>query len=329
MDIQKEKIKIWVLVDDRMGNANQAIELAETIGQSFEVKKIEYNSFARLPSYLLGIFPIHIKKSVLAKLETQELPDVIISAGRRVAALALYLKKRGQTQKKIKIIQIMRPYVDSNEFDLIILPQHDNFNYTLSNVLRVIGGLTNVQEKNRKSQVEFETIYPQINNCIAVVIGGSSKGYKMTLENARLLIATIANISDNHSLPLFITFSRRTPPEVKLLIENEVLLPNIVIDPSKSNYNPYPTLLGKAEYIITTSDSISMCSEAVGTGKPVYVFCPKNFGLKKHKFFLQQLVDLGLARVLDPSSSILKKYTYQPLNEIKRVAKIIQTKGII
>ena len=59
----KEPI-VWVLVDKRVGNANQAIELAQTIGKKYEIKKIEYNSFGSLPNYFLNIFPIHIKKTV-------------------------------------------------------------------------------------------------------------------------------------------------------------------------------------------------------------------------------------------------------------------------
>ena len=69
-----------------------------------------------------------------------------------------------------------------------------------------------------------------------------------------------------------------------------------------------------------------MCSEAVSTGKPVYVFCPSSFKLKKHNYFIQQLVDLGLARRLDVSANNLEKYDYVPLAEISKVAEIINKK---
>ena len=84
--------KVWVLVDKRVGNANQAIELAQTIGKKYAIKNIEYNSFGSLPNYFLNIFPIHIKKTVLTSLTNEPLPDVIISAGRRTAVLALYFQ---------------------------------------------------------------------------------------------------------------------------------------------------------------------------------------------------------------------------------------------
>lgn len=315
---------VWVLVDNRIGNANQAIELAQKIGKEYEIKNIEYNSLGFLPSCLLGIFPIHIKKSVLSNLKKDPLPGVVISAGRRTAALALYLKKL--SNGKLKIIQIMRPNIKPTEFDLIILPQHDSFNYTLPNIVRVIGALTNVQDKIKKSQSNFDTKYPEIKNYIAVIIGGSTKGYKLTLENAQLLSKTLTNISKNHSLPLFITFSRRTPPLVKNHFTQNFVWPNVIYDPLSGETNPYPAILGRAEYIISTTDSISMCSEAVSTGRPVYVFCPPSFKLRKHSYFIQQLVDLGLARRLELSVNNLEKYDYAPLAEISKVAEIINKK---
>ena len=48
--------KIWVLVDNRIGNANQAIVLAEKLGQPFEIKHINYNHFAKFPNSILSLF---------------------------------------------------------------------------------------------------------------------------------------------------------------------------------------------------------------------------------------------------------------------------------
>ncbi|GAB4169076.1 MAG: mitochondrial fission ELM1 family protein [Rickettsiaceae bacterium] len=326
MRVDNQSAKVWVLVDNRVGNAHQAIELAEVIGEKFETKKIEYNGFSKLPSYFLGMFPIHVKKSVLLNLKSQTLPEIIISAGRRTAALALHLKKVAKTKGAVKIIQIMRPDIDPREFDLIVLPQHDSFNYTLPNIVRIIGALTNTQAKIQGLQNEFENKYPEIGSFIAVIIGGSTKGYKLTLNNAKLLAQSLSNLSENHSLPLFITFSRRTPENIKVYFKEKFAWPNIIYDPVSGEYNPYPALLGKAEYIISTTDSISMCSEAVSTGKSVYVFCPASFKLKKHNFFIQQLVDLGLVRRLDLQANIMEKYKYEPLAEIAKVAAIIREK---
>ena len=324
MENNKDKPRMWVLVDNRIGNANQAIELAQEIGEPFEIKYVEYNVFGKLPSSLLSLFPVHVKKSVLKSLKKEPVPEIIISSGRRTAALAVHLKKI--STNNTKIIQIMRPNLEPKDFELIILPQHDTFNYTLPNVVRILGALTNVKKKIQKEQPEFQNKYPDIKDFIAVIIGGSTKKYKLTMENAKLLGGALKSIADNHSLPLFISFSRRTPENVKHYFEKNFTWPNIIYNPASSDPNPYPTILGRAEYIISTTDSISMCSEAASTGKPVYVFCPPDFKLKKHNFFIQQLVDLGMARRLEPSTKYLEKYEYEPLSEITKISNIIRDK---
>jgi uncharacterized protein len=317
-----ENPKVLVLVDNRVGNSNQAIVLAEEVGEPFSIKHIEYNHFARLPSSLLSLFPVHVKRSVLKALKKERIPDIIISAGRRSAALAVHLKKLSGGRSKI--IQIMRPNIDPKEFDLIILPQHDTYNYTLPNIVRIIGALTNVQSRLPKVKSEFENKYPDIKNFVAVIIGGSTKNYKLTMSNAKELGESLTKIAESHSLALFFTFSRRTPQKIKDYFQNNFSWPNICYDPESGESNPYPAIIGKAEFIVSTTDSISMCSEAASTGKPVYVYCPDNFTLKKHNFFIQQLVDLGIVRRLDNSINYLETYNYKPLSEISKVAEIIR-----
>ncbi|CAN0591762.1 unnamed protein product, partial [Ectocarpus sp. 12 AP-2014] len=292
--------KIWVLVDNRIGNANQAIVLAEKLGQPFEIKHINYNHFAKFPNSILSLFPIHIKCNILRQLKAENIPDIIISAGRRTAVLAVYLKKI--SNNKAKIIQIMRPNLEPKAFELIILPQHDIYNHTLPNIVRILGALTNVQEKLPGIKANFENEYPDIKNFIAVIIGGSAKNYKLTMENAQELGEVLSAVADNHSFALFITFSRRTPKNIKEYFQKKFQWPNICYDPESGEANPYPAILGSAKFIVSTSDSISMCSEAASTGKPVYIYRPDSFSLKKHNFFIQQLVDLGIARRLDKNT---------------------------
>ncbi|NBU53566.1 MAG: glycosyltransferase family 1 protein, partial [Alphaproteobacteria bacterium] len=93
---------IWVLVDNRTGGANQALALASRLSPRHQVKNIEYNNFSSLPSFVLVSWPINIKRSVLNELKSQNPPDIIVSSGRRTAALAIYLKKR--FNNKIKVV---------------------------------------------------------------------------------------------------------------------------------------------------------------------------------------------------------------------------------
>lgn len=338
--LAKKRPKIWVLTDHRMGNAHQALALADKLSDEYQVKHIKYNLLVYLPNYFLSFFPVHINKHLLQELIaeiTEEIPDIIISAGRRTASLAAYLKKfslaetrasRSRT-KKIKVIQIMRPNTNPLWFDLIILPQHDNYKYSLPNVVRIIGALNNVRSTMPETRAAFRLNYPNIKDFIAVIIGGSSKKYNFTNADAKLLIQSLSIISENHSLPLFVTFSRRTPTHVKTKFKQVFSEPHIIYDFEENVPNPYPAIIGEAQYIIITADSISMCSEAASTGTPIYIFCPPYFTLKKHKFFIQQLVDLGIVKRLLPDTAFLPKYEYEPLYEIDKVVDIIKKRKLI
>lgn len=313
---------IVVLVDSRKGNANQAIALADSLERPYLLIEVEYNRFGRLPSSMLGLWPIHIKKPSLKFFKNLKTPKVIISSGRRPASLAIYLKKL--SKNKSKIIQIMRPGLNPEDFDMIILPQHDYLNKTLPNIVRIIGALNDVKKRLPDEMVDFKLFYPEIKNFIAVSIGGSSKSYSFSLEDANILLSTLKQVMEQQSLPLFITFSRRTPHKTKELFKDNISWPNIIYDPEEGGKNPYPAIMGLADYIITTADSISMCSEAVSTGSPVYIFCPKGFKSKKHLFFMQQLIDLDIARKLEPDTTYLEDYEYKPLDEISRVSELIR-----
>lgn len=326
---------IWVLGDNRLGNTNQAIALAEEIGLKYEVKNIKYNIFSKLPNSLLALssVPIHIQKDILQSLGRQELPKLIISAGRRTAPLALYLKRK--FNKGVKIVQIMRPslppQVVAKEFDLVVLPQHDYLSQTSPNIVRAIGALSNVKTRFKVAEDSLAEHYPELGRFIAVIIGGSSKQYKFSAADAKILCALLNRAVENHLLPLFISFSRRTPEHVKQIIidglKNLPLNSHIIYDPyqDNSNPNPYVGMLAKADYIISTADSISMGSDAASSGKPLYIFCPDSFKLKKHRFFIQQLVDLGVARALDDSINTLQPYEYKPLYEVKKIAELVKS----
>jgi mitochondrial fission protein ELM1 len=339
-------MKIYVLVDDRTGNTHQAIALAEKLATDYTLIKLQYNCLAKLPNFLLKYYPIHIKSELLQDIIAKPLPDIIITAGRRTAVLAFYLKKK--LKKDIKLIQIMQPSLPYDAFDAVIIPYHD-----LNNSQNVIpwldhgiqkkikedwiprssrgmtipinGAINNVTEKFAAANLELQKHYPNLKQFIAVIIGGNNKKFNFNKNEAVLFSSLLNKISTNQKIPFFITFSRRTPIEVKSIIKSNMPVSTIIYDPNEdAGYNPYIAMLAKAIYTISIADSISMCSEAASSGKPLYIFCPPNFNSSKHKIFIKQLVEQKIARIFDESVTMLEKYNYKPLNEAERVAEIIR-----
>ncbi len=335
------KPKIWVLADNRVGSVNQSIALAEKIGLGYQLKPVEYNIWGKLPNFLLTFSPIHVKKELLHSWEMEGFPDLIISAGRRAASLASYLKYK--SAGKVRIVQIMHPNLAFEQFDLIIIPHHDKVSRVEtylndSGILRITGALNNVQAKIQAGGIELRKNYPNLKQFISVIIGGNSKNYQFTDENACELATILSNITksqptiqQDEKYTLFISFSRRTPNSAKQIIRNSVSSSAIIYDPTEeeAKSNPYFGMLAQADYIISTADSISMCSEAVSTGKPLYIFCPSNFKSPKHLSFIQNLLELRIAKILDKSVTMLECYNYIPLNEVEKIANIIITKNWI
>lgn len=321
--------RIWVLADNRAGNVNQALALAEKLNFGYQLKKLSYNCLGILPNYLLAWWPINVRSNLLKSLKTKELPDLIISSGRRTAAIASYLKHRSNNETKI--VQIMHPNLPLQQFDLIILPQHDKNTNNESNVIRIIGAINNVQAKVLAGGVELRKNYPALGKFIAVIIGGNSKNYSFTDENAHELTEILSNLVRNQSYSLFISFSRRTPNRAKKIIRNSMPPSTIIYDPiiDKTKSNPYFGMLAEADYIISTADSISMCSEAASTGKPLYIFCPNNFKSHKHLSFIQQLIDSRIAKSLNKYVTSLEKYNYTPLNEVTKVSEIVKSRLVL
>ena len=315
---------IWVLTDFRIGNSVQAIALADSLDEKYEIKNLEYNFFAKLPNFLLGKSIFHIKNKEILKTDTP--PKMIISSGRRCAKVAEYLKS---IFPDTKLIQIMKPSTNPEIFDMIILPQHDVFeasNEVKSRVIRTIGSLNNIKDRIKKYKA-LPRKYSSMKSFIGVLIGGNTKDYSFSKKDAEELCKSIENAVSYNDIPAFITFSRRTPDFMKKMFEKVFKWPNIIYDPTvetNPGNNPYIGILKFADYVVMTCDSVSMCSEVASSGKPAYIYCPNGFESKKHKYLLQQIIDLEIAKPFSPTTGKLENYKYKPLDEISKVAKHVK-----
>ncbi|RYE12832.1 MAG: hypothetical protein EOP34_10060, partial [Rickettsiales bacterium] len=89
--------------------------------------------------------------------------------------------------------------------------------------------------------------------------------------------------------------------------------------------NPYFAILSYADHIIVTGDSISMCSDACFTGKPVYIYFDKRLCSVKHIKFHNELYNSNFARNFD-NIYIDNQLNFKKLDEKKRITDIIKFK---
>ncbi len=104
-----------------------------------------------------------------------------------------------------------------------------------------------------------------------MLIGGANSAYDFGAAEMTALAEALVRAAKECGGSLLITPSRRTG-ETNLAILRQALkdTPNFLWEGEGDN--PYFGILGLADQLVVTSDSVNMVSEAVASGKPVHVF---------------------------------------------------------
>lgn len=318
--------KVWVLVDDKVGNANQAINLAKCLDFPFEIKKIEHNFLGFLPNWLRFDTLIGIDLAKSSSID-EPYPDVIISSGRKNASVANFIKKN---KPDIFAIHLMHPDLPFENFDLIALPLHDKLERyeNIENIFYTLGSPSYISEEELKDEsAKFRSELDMSKPCISLIIGGKTKFGNYLDEDIMELVKRASRLAQTIDANLLITSSRRTTQDIDKIAKEHVKVPYFLYDWSKdlAKDNPYMSFLSLSDYFIITADSVSMCSEALRTGKPVYLFKKNSLLNKKHIKFINYLEENGYIRNLNHTFA-LEKWNYEPLREAEKLAKHVREK---
>lgn len=305
---------VWILADDRAGNVNQLLGVAETLGQPYERKDIRYTKWIRLPNFLRGASLIGLTDASKEKL-TAPWPDVVLSAGRRSFPVARWIKK--QSHGKTKIVQLMNVgRTGFNEADIMVIPNHDSYIGQAQNVLRISGAPHRItpaklQSEYTKWQSQFG-VYPH--PILSLIVGGATKSKPFTTDMANHLMDGVSALNPTSVL---VTTSRRTPADVIEVIRARLPEKSYLYQFGDTGDNPYFGLLAHADMIVVTGDSISMCSECCATKADVYIFAPDSMMSEKHKRFHQKLYEEGYATPLGNKKTTVKPdIPFNPAQEI-------------
>ena len=260
-----EKASCWVVTEGYIGLDNQALGVAEGLGLTPILKTVA----ARQPWRSLPprLWVDRVGFRALAGELAPPWPDVIVSCGGQ-AALAAYLIRRDSGGRTFTI-HVQKPALPAREFDVLVVPKHDGL--TGPNVIVTEGAVHRVtRAKLAEAAKRFAARYAHLPNPrVAVLIGGSNNRYRLTAERMRVLAGQLAALAKGGA-GLMVTPSRRTEPEAaRILAEALAGLSADIWD--GAGENPYFGLLGLADAILVTRDSVSMTSEAAFSGKPVHV----------------------------------------------------------
>jgi len=339
LNVKNNYPTLWLLSDDRAGTFSQSLALAKALNQSYQIIKIDYNFFSKLPNFILKLIPIHYNKTNLNQLikntiNNKQQPQIIISAGRKSSLIAIFFKNKF---KNTKLIHIMQPEINYNKFDFIIIPNHDKPKYKTKNIIFSVGSLNQINEELIKiNKDKFKNFFDKINKKIIVLlVGGNSKKNHYDNRSIIQLCHETSHFVKQLNGHLIILNSRRTPENINELIKKNIDCHHDFFELSNiKDYNPYLASLGFGDYFIATGDSVSMISECCSTGKNVFIFDKKNISSKKHRLFHQELYQNEYAlpfekianQRLESISYIIKNFPQKKLNEANRIAKIIARK---
>lgn len=305
----------WTITNGFPGMQSQVIGLAEAIG----LPTLHKTCHRRWPWGWLGLAVGNPLSQLTPTSDplSPPWPDMVISCGRRSAPLALAIKK--QNQGRTFCLHIQDPLYHHEAFDLIISPEHDHLQGP--NVLVTRGALHKVTPRKLDEGVKLygELFHHLPRPYSTVLLGGATNRYKMPREAMEDLIQKILRIREKTQGSVLVTPSFRTPFRDILTHalerEEHIFLADI------EKQNPYLGMLGLADYLFVTDDSVNMVCEACVTGKPVYILPLLEHEDTKPKRFIQGLLHQGQVRLFQGN---VETWTYEPFNDTEKIAGLVK-----
>lgn len=289
--------RVWLVVGEKPGDNAQIVNLAEAIGWDCEAKNIFVKPqwATRKPKVRPDLGHIDLARS--DSLEAPW-PDLVITASRRLSRVALWIKRASAGKTRLVMIGKPRRLLDS--FDLIVAASH----YVMKsapNVVRHDLPLMHVDPRAlENATVLWRSRLEGIPRPLtALMVGGPTGGLRFDLPTADDLFKKTLESVECSGGSVYITTSRRTPPEVVEMLRRECPESARLFEfDSKAppSENPYHALLALADRFIVTTDSASMMVEVARLGRSLSIYpLESETGLVE-----RGLTALGIVRPLCP-----------------------------
>ena len=312
-------LQVWVLDSDFIGELNARKGVAERLCAEYEI--------ITRPNGDLHRYTQDLKNRYQVKKEQGGAHNVVLISGTgedTVTEIASLKSNFGSELTLVYLASILPNQLNSLlfEYDIISTPQMDD-----PRVITTFGVSHQVTDKRiEQALANNKHLFTRLHKPVFALLLGGNTMYCQGFDHEYVtqLAARVKSIVNCQNATLVITNSRRTPADVQqtLLKQLEDFQP-VFFDWVDSPADLYWSILGVADVIISTGDSLSMCSEAVYTGKPLLIDISVTATECYHRDILDQLINYGAARPLDaPYSS----WNYEPIDTAAKIAKAILEK---
>lgn len=243
---------LWILSRGRKGDLDQMLVLARAAGWPFEVKRLSFRG-PELP--VLSPVLLRRRESGL----TPPWPDVVLCAEASASVIALEIRRKAKG--RTRAVCIGRPAGSARGFDLVIttaqyrIPAAPNvveISMPLAAAAQPLGG-----------------VMPE--GPVTLLAGGPAFPDRLDAAVAARLASDAMAYAIGKNRILSVLTSPRTPDPVIAALEQSVAPPHRLAV-FGSGENRYREALAEASELVVTSDSVSMLSDALASGKPVSVY---------------------------------------------------------
>jgi mitochondrial fission protein ELM1 len=262
--------RIWLVIGDKLGDNAQVTMIANSLGLAYTVKHLSPRQ-----KYILGKPRFKVSLEHLDADNSDALsppwPDLVITAGRRHAMAALWIK---QQSPKTKIILLGRPRRWIDSFDLVItLPQYHLPD--LPQVMRLSLPLmrTDSEAVSRSAKAWAPRLESLPRPIIAVLIGSATRPFRFGAKITHELLTQCSKLQSRYGGSLYFSTSRRTTADIVDTLRAQLPGTAQMFEWRQGcTDNPYLALLEHADYFVVTGDSVSMMIEVADRGKPMAIF---------------------------------------------------------
>ena len=307
------KLKGILLTEGMHGMISQVEGLAKALDLDFIHEKIELGNFWKLiPPKITPVQNFVFKNNIEEKF------DIVLSCGRKSVIPSIFLKRK--FGNKIMNIHIQDPKVSLNNFDFVVIPEHDGISG--KNVITSKGAIHYLRNSELDQNINY--LKPQVNKkkVVTFIAGGPTKYYDYSEKVINEIFLKIDKNFISRGFQLIFIPSMRTPQNIIDLAKNYFDKDQIII--TEVDKRAYLSSLKLSDYIVVTCDSTSMISESAITGKPIYV--AQMPSIKKNERFMKFFQLFKSLNIIKDLSDKVEDWNYEKLNETDRISSYIKDK---
>jgi hypothetical protein len=262
--------ELWVLQGSKPGDNSQVLRLAEASGLRYLVKPIVLKPGFEKAKPRVRASLHHIDRERSAEL-VPPWPRAVLVAGRRLAMVALWIREQSRGATKLALIGA--PKAEADKFGLIIVPVQ----YQVAegpNVCRIGLPLLGIPPAQiAREGVKYSEALSRMPRPLTVLLaGGSTSSLILDPQTASDIIRQIRETCANEAGSLFVTTSRRTPPDsARAMAASLHPQDRLHVWRKGDPDNPLMGLLLHGDRFVVTEDSMSMLVEVARLGKPLAI----------------------------------------------------------